>query len=168
MIWLIASEKSVNRTQINCFYLNSLFLYLWILKICLFVVLHVQHLFFELTMFNIKLFPLSSAFHSQLTAPNENNENIEPSLTTPLADAESRPLPQAVENCNSKRNFNHLVNKIGPDFIWKPKWELFPVDGSSGVQPSKLLNSTAVMTPHSNKSFEELFLNKVKPPATKD
>ena len=127
-------------------------------------------------MFNIKLFPLSSAFHSQLTAPNENNENIEPSLTTPLADAESRPLPQAVENCNSKGNFNHLVNKIGPypfapppDFIWKPKWELSPVDGSSGVQPSKLLNSTAVMmTPHSNKSFEELFLNKVKPPATKD
>ena len=136
------------------------------------------------------MLPLSFAFHSQLTAPNENDENIEPSLTTPLpvnnkinttestplADAESRPLPQAVkENCNSQGNFDHLVDKIGPypfapppGFIWKPKWELSPVDGISGMQPSELLNSAAVITPHSNKSFEELFLDKVKLPATKD
>ena len=120
----------------------------------------------------------------------KNDENIEPSLTTPLpvhnkinttestplADTESRPLPQAVEeNCKSKGKFNHLVNEIGPypfapppGFIWKLKWELCPVDGISGMQPSELLTSTAVMTPHSNKSFEELFFYKVKPPATKD
>ena len=130
------------------------------------------------------MLPLSFAFHSQLTAPNENYENIEPSLTTPLpvnnkinttestplADAESRPLPQAVkENCNSKGNFNHLVDKIGPyPFAPPPGWELSPVDGISGTQPSELLNSAAMITPHSNKSFEELFLDKVKPPAAKD
>ena len=107
------------------------------------------------------MFLLSFAFHSQLTASNENDENIEPSLTTPLlvnntitttestplADAESRPLPQAAEeNCNSKVNFDHLVNEIGSypfappsGFIWKPKWELSPVDGISGAQTSKLL-----------------------------
>ena len=133
------------------------------------------------------MFSLSFAFHSQLTALNENNENIEPVLTTPfpvnntiestpLADAESRSLPQAIEeNCNSKGNFNHLVNEIGPypfappaGFIWKPKWELSTADVIFGVQPSELLNSTAAMTAHSNKSFEELFLDKVKLPATKD
>ena len=138
-------------------------------------------------MSNIEKFPLSFAFHSQLTASNENDENIEPVLTTPLhvnktiestplADAESRSLPQTIEeDCNSKGNFDHLVNEIGPypfapppGFTWKPKWELSPVDGISGAQPSELLNSTAVMVPHSNKSFEELFLDKVKPPATKD
>ena len=133
------------------------------------------------------MFPLSFAFHSQLTASNENDENIEPVLTmplpvnntlesTPLADAELRSIPQTIEqNCSSRGNFDHLVYEIGPypfapppGFIWKPKWELCPADGISGAQPSELLNSTAATTPHSNKSFEELFLDKVKPPATKD
>ena len=83
-------------------------------------------------------------------------------------------LQTVEENCNSKGNFDHLANEIGPypfapppGFIWKPKWELSPFDGISGAQPSELLNSTAAMTPHSNKSFEELFFNKVKPPAIK-
>ena len=133
------------------------------------------------------MFPLSLAFHSQLTASNENDENIEPVITTPLlvnntvestplTDAESRSTIQIIEqNCNSKGNLDHLVNEIGPypfapppGFIWKPKWELSPADGISGAQTSELLNSTATAIPHSNKSFEELFLDKVKPPATKD
>ena len=115
------------------------------------------------------MFPLSFTFHSQLTVSNENNENIEPMLTTPLpvnnttestppADAEWRSLPQTIEkNCSSKGNFNHLVNEVGPypfapppGFIWKPKWELSPVHGICGAQQSELLNSTAAMTPHSN------------------
>ena len=133
------------------------------------------------------MFPLSLAFDSQLTASNENDENIEPVITTPLlvnntvestplTDAESRSTIQIIEqNCNSKGNLDHLVNEIGPypfapppGFIWKPKWELSPADGISGAQPSELLNLTAATTPHSNKSFEELFLDKVKPPASKD
>ena len=136
------------------------------------------------------MFPLSFAFHSQSTALNENNRNIEPTLTTPLpvnntinttestllGNAESRSLPQTVEESyNSKGTFNHLINEISPypfapptGFIWQLKWELSPIDRTCGVQPSELLNSTPMITPYSNKSFEELFLNKVKPPATKD
>ena len=133
------------------------------------------------------MFLLSLAFHSQLTASNENNENIEPVITTPLlvnntvestplTAAESRSILRIIEqNCNSKGNLDHLVNEIGPypfapppGFIWKPKWALSPADGISGAQPSELLNSTATAIPHSNNSFEELFLDKVKPPATKD
>ena len=106
------------------------------------------------------MFPLSLAFHSQLTASNENDENIEPVITTPLlvnntvestplTDAESRSTIQIIEqNCNSKGNLDHLVNEIGPypfapppGFIWKPKWELSPADGISGAQTSELLNS---------------------------
>ena len=74
------------------------------------------------------MFPLSFAFCSQLTASNENDENIEPTLTTPLpvnsimktiestplADVESISLSQTVEeNCNSKGNFDNLVNQTG-------------------------------------------------------
>ena len=136
------------------------------------------------------MFPLSFAFHTQLKALNENNRNIEPTLTiplpvnntinttesTPLGNAESRSLPQTVEESyNSSRNFNHLINEISPylfapppGFIWQLKWELSPIDRICGAQPSELLNSTPMITPYSNKSFEELFLNKVKLPATKD
>ena len=112
------------------------------------------------------------------TLPPVNN-TINTIESTSLADVESRSLPQTVEeNCNNKGNFNHLVNEIASypfapplgGFIWKPKWELSSVLGISGVQPSELLNSTAILTPHSNesfnKSFVELFL--FKPPATKE
>ena len=44
----------------------------------MFVVLRVEHLFFESIMFNIRVFPLSFTFHSQLTALNENDETREP------------------------------------------------------------------------------------------
>ena len=72
------------------------------------------------------------------------------------------PFPTAaMHNC---KTFGHLISEIGPypcvapGFYWRPKWELFPVNVASG--------STAA-TSSANKSFEELFFDRVKPNPTK-
>ena len=100
-----------------------------------------------------------------LTTPLPVNNTTE---STPLADAESRSLLQTIEeNCNSQGNFNHLVNEIGP-YPFAPPPGLINSSMVCEKSISELLNSTAALTPHSNKSFEEMFLDKVKPPATMD
>ena len=72
------------------------------------------------------------------------------------------PFPTApMHNC---KTFGHLISEIGPypcvapGFYWRPKWKLFPVNVASG--------STAA-TSSANKSFEELFFDRVKPNPTK-
>ena len=65
-----------------------------------------------------------------------------------------------IRNC---RTFKHLISKIGPypcvapGFQLRLKWELFPVDVAS--------RSRAATS--ANKSFEEFFLDTVKPSPTK-
>ena len=75
---------------------------------------------------------------------------------------------QNVKEAKTLRH-NHLQDIIGPypfsappGFQWKPKWELCPVV-SSAINTNSIPTSTSAVS----KSFEELFLDKVKTFKTK-
>ena len=106
----------------------------------------------------------SSGYLKNLTAntPNPTTSDATNDHSTPFTVSSSCIPTPLMRNC---RTFKHLIPEIGPylcvapkGFQWRPKWELFPVDVAS---------SSTAATSLANKSFEELFLDKVKPNPTK-
>ena len=106
--------------------------------------------------------PLNTSTNSTTNTRNPTTSNVTNNNSTSFTVSSSRFPTPLMRDC---RTFEHLIPEIGPypcvapeGFQWRPKWELFPVDVAS---------SSTDATSSANKSFEELFLDRVKPNPTK-